>query len=79
MTIGQSIRKARKARGFTLRSLAAASGYSVTFLCDVERGRSNPSLKMLFRAAVAIGVKPGELLEGVELSQSAPCAGAEES
>jgi transcriptional regulator with XRE-family HTH domain len=31
-------------------------------ISDIERGEANPTLESLLRIAVALGVKPGELL-----------------
>src|SRR5258708_6879690 len=37
----------RKSRNYTLKDLAVLTGLSISFLSDLERGRSNPSVQTL--------------------------------
>jgi len=67
MTIGQRIREKRKERGLTLKQLAEATGLTVTYLSDVERGATQPSLKTLGRVATGLIISTTDLLSGVEL------------
>jgi transcriptional regulator with XRE-family HTH domain len=46
--------------------MATASGLSLTYLSDVERDRTRPSIKTLMRIAQVLGVTVGDLIEGVE-------------
>lgn len=57
--LGSDIRAMRKARGLTLAGLAEASGRSVGFLSQVERGRKSPSVGTLQAIAEALGVGIG--------------------
>jgi transcriptional regulator with XRE-family HTH domain len=50
------------AHGYTLKELSALTGLSVAYLSDLERGRSEPSLKTLCAIAKAYGVGAGDLL-----------------
>lgn len=66
MTIGQRIREVRRERELTLKQLADKSGLTLTYLSDVERGQTRPSLKALLRIAGALEVSMADLLSGVE-------------
>ena len=59
---GARLRRLREARGLSLRRLGAAVGLAPSFLSDVERGRTRPSLKSLAAIAGALGVDLRELL-----------------
>jgi len=61
--LGRRIREARKAAGLTLVKVAAASGYSITHLCQIERGRACPTIPCLRAIARAIGRDVGVFLE----------------
>lgn len=56
MNIGERIRSIRTETGLTLKCVAGRADMSVSFLSDIEHGRSNPSLEMLERIAEALGV-----------------------
>jgi transcriptional regulator with XRE-family HTH domain len=68
MTIGQRIREKRNEAGrkMTLKQLADVSELSVTYLSDVERGATRPSLKTLGRIAEAFGITTTDLMHGVD-------------
>ncbi|MDI2099134.1 helix-turn-helix domain-containing protein [Ruicaihuangia caeni] len=61
--LGRLIRELRKKRGLSLRELAGTSGVSVSFLSQVERGATSPSIASLMRIAQALGRTIGSLLE----------------
>ncbi len=44
MKIGEHLREMRKSRHFTLQHIAERSGYSISYLSDIEHGRTTPSL-----------------------------------
>lgn len=54
--IGQKLKQRRGELNLSLRALGAKSGLSAMFLSQIERGKSNPSLKSLQRIANALGV-----------------------
>lgn len=62
MCVGRRIRKARKSRDWTLEDLKKKTGMSISFLSDIERGISNPSLKRLKQIAGALNVSISYLL-----------------
>lgn len=56
--IGEKLRLLRNKKNFSLRKLAAMTGLSHSFICDIERGRCNPSINNLKLLADALGVEP---------------------
>ncbi|GAA2635432.1 helix-turn-helix domain-containing protein [Paractinoplanes durhamensis] len=61
--LGTYIRELRLERKVSLRSLAADSGVSVSFLSQVERGEASPSIATLMRIAKALGQTIGSMFE----------------
>jgi len=47
----------REAEGYTLMELAEKTGLSVSFLSDLERGRTDPSVKTLGKIARAYNLR----------------------
>ncbi len=54
--LGERIRTLRSERGLTLQELSTISQVSVAMLSHIERGRSAPSIKVLDRVRLALGV-----------------------
>lgn len=54
--LGQILRDCRKSQGKTLREIAEVTGLSVSFISDIERGRTAPSLKTCEAFSSAYGV-----------------------
>lgn len=67
MRIGARIRQLRKERVWTLVETHERAGISVSFLSDMELGRTMPSLKTLARLASCFGITLLEMLRGVEI------------
>jgi len=59
--IGERIRVARKEQDLTLKQVARRTGLSVSLLSQIERAESSASIGSLYRIAVALDVKVGEL------------------
>ncbi|WP_200826418.1 helix-turn-helix domain-containing protein [Caballeronia cordobensis] len=59
VALGQEIRKLRKARSKTLAEIALATGRSVSFISQLERGRAEISISDLRRVAHTLGVPLG--------------------
>lgn len=59
----------RAKRKLSQRDLATKAKMSQTYLCNVETGKSDPSLSTLKRLAAALGVTVSELVKD---PQSAP-------
>lgn len=60
--VGAKVRDLRKARGLSLDQLAVASGVSRAALSQIETKANNPSLSVLWKIAVGLGVHFAELL-----------------
>lgn len=63
--IGPKLRSLRKTKGLTQRGLAKKTGLSHSFICDIELGRSNPSIVKLVRLSQALGVNPDFFLNNL--------------
>ncbi|HEX7599335.1 MAG TPA: helix-turn-helix transcriptional regulator, partial [Polyangia bacterium] len=62
--VAGNLREKRKARGLSLDQLAAASGVSRAALSQIETLKSNPSIGLLWKIAVGLGVPFAELIGG---------------
>jgi transcriptional regulator with XRE-family HTH domain len=61
--LGGRVRHLRTARGWSLETLANASGVSRSMLSQIERDRANPTVAVTLRIARALGMTIGELVE----------------
>ena len=68
-SLGSKLRNMRKARNLTLSNVSETTGLSLSFLSDIERGRTLPSLKTLARIAEALDGTVIAALEGVDTSE----------
>lgn len=62
--VAVGVRGKRKTRGMSLDQLAAASGVSRAALSQIETQKSNPTLGVLWKIAVGLGIPFSELLGG---------------
>lgn len=62
MIVGSRIKKLRKQQSLTLRELSDKVGISISFLSDIENGRSNPSLERLKQLAKVLNTTIGYLM-----------------
>jgi transcriptional regulator with XRE-family HTH domain len=62
--VGVQLREKRKARGLSLDELAVASGVSRAALSQIELFKSNPSLGVLWKIAIGLGIPFAELIGG---------------
>jgi len=62
-TVSRNLAQLRANRGFSLRELADLTGYTSSYLSQVERGESVPSLSGLATVAAALGVELASLFE----------------
>jgi transcriptional regulator with XRE-family HTH domain len=60
--VAENLRQRRKARGLSLDDLAEASGVSRAALSQIETCKSNPSVGVLWKIAVGLGVPFAELI-----------------
>ncbi len=54
--LGARIRLLREERGMSLQDLATATGFSYSYICEIERGLVEPSLRALRKASEALNV-----------------------
>jgi transcriptional regulator with XRE-family HTH domain len=70
--IGGTIRALRLERGLSLRDLSRLTGFSISFLSLVERGRSSLALTSLQKVATALGTSVGSFFPDVTRVREAP-------
>jgi transcriptional regulator with XRE-family HTH domain len=68
--VGRRLREARRGRGFTLDHVAAAAGFTKSFLSAVERGETSPSIGSLYAICEVLGITMSALFEPVEAPES---------
>lgn len=61
--LGARIRALREAQGLSQRKLALMAGTNQTHLWQIETGRANVGIDLLFRIASALGVNVRDLIE----------------
>lgn len=67
--IGTRVADERRRMGMTQDELAAASGIDSSNIRAYEKGRAMPSIHTLLRIAVALGLEPSMLLDGLTLER----------
>lgn len=68
--LGTRVKQLRGERGWSLESLAGASGVSRSMLSEIEREQANPTLAVTLRIAQAFGMSLSELIETPGVSSS---------
>lgn len=68
MELGDRIRELRKLKGAKLKDVSNATHLSVSFLSDVERNRTSPSLETLKVLADYFGMHLTDMIEGVSFA-----------
>ena len=69
MDVGKRIKAERIAQKLTLKDLSEQALISVSFLSDIENGRSNPSLDRLREISEALGKQPSYFLDEPEVAE----------
>ena len=64
--LGMRINFLRKQRKWSQEDLAFYANVNKNYICDLENGRRNPSLDILERIAVGLGISLEELFKGIE-------------
>ncbi|HEX2393268.1 MAG TPA: helix-turn-helix transcriptional regulator [Solirubrobacterales bacterium] len=67
--LGAVIRRIRQERELSVEALAADAGIHWTYLSGIERGRRNPTWKVVGAIAASLGVEVSELARRVESAQ----------
>lgn len=60
------LRKVRKSKGLSQEALAMVSGLDRTYISGLERGRRNPTLKIIGQLAHSLGVPIAEFFTAGE-------------
>lgn len=66
LAFGKVLRVVRKDVGLTQEQLALAAEIDRTFVSLMERGERQPTVRMIFRLATALGVSPSHLIQLTE-------------
>lgn len=64
--VGEAIRKARKEKGLSQDVLSGFAGIARTHLTMIENGDKQPNFETIWRIAVALDMKPSELVARIE-------------
>lgn len=64
--VGARIKDLRKSKKKTLKEVAEETGFSISFLSQLERGKSSATLESLKKISIALGVNPGYFFEHSE-------------
>lgn len=64
--VGDAISKARQEKGITQEVLSGLADIGRTHLSAIERGERKPTLETLWRIALALDVRPSELIRKIE-------------
>jgi transcriptional regulator with XRE-family HTH domain len=65
-SLGETLRALREQRGVSLRTLAARTEFSPSFLSQIENGQCSPSISSMERIAKALGVTLWQFFRGAE-------------
>ena len=63
--VGVTIRTFRQDAGFSQDDLADRMDVSTPYISMLESGKRYPSIEMLVRIAIALGVSPGAMLDQI--------------
>lgn len=61
--LGKRLRVTRKERGYSLEELARKTGFSKSFLSQIENNKNSPSIASLKRITQALAISMGELFD----------------
>jgi transcriptional regulator with XRE-family HTH domain len=64
--LGEAVRRLREQRQFSLRTLAERTGFSASFMSQVENGQASPSISSMERIASALGVTLAEFFQAAQ-------------
>lgn len=60
--VGRNVNRLRLEKGLTQEAFAEKSGFSQQYISGLEQGKRNPTVVSLWELALALGVKPVDLL-----------------
>ena len=62
LDLGKRLRTIREEKAFSLSKLAEKTGYTKSFISQVENNKTSPSISSLLRITDALGINPQEIL-----------------
>ncbi len=68
MGVGKKVRELRRERGLSVRTLAARTGFSPSFISQMETESVSPSIASLEKIAEELGVSLGQFFNSLESS-----------
>ena len=68
IAVGHTIRLLRFQKGMSQELLSGLAGISRTHLTMIENGKKHPNLETIWKLAIALGMKPSELIQEIEAS-----------
>ena len=64
--LGSHIKNVRKERHMSQMDLSLESGLNKNYISDLEKGRRNPTIKVLLKIAHALNIDLSTLLKGIQ-------------
>jgi transcriptional regulator with XRE-family HTH domain len=64
--LGESLRRLREAHHISLRGLAEDTGFSASFLSQIENGQCSPSISSMEKIAAALGLTLWQFFQGAD-------------
>ncbi len=61
--LGKNLRRLRAEKGWSQEAFAFEAKIHRTYVSDIERGARNPTITVVEKLAVALGVNMGQLLD----------------
>jgi transcriptional regulator with XRE-family HTH domain len=61
--LGRNLRRLRDEKGWSQEAFAFEAKIHRTYISDLERGARNPTITVVEKLAVALGVNTGQLLD----------------
>ena len=65
--VGKVIRRKREQKGMTQELLSGLAGIARTHLTMIENGTKQPNFETVWKIALALELKPSELVEEIEI------------
>lgn len=62
---GMRLKYLREQKGWSQETLSLYSGVNKNYISDLENGRRNPTLVVMEKIAIALGITLSELLKGL--------------
>ncbi len=65
LQFGMRLKYLREQKGWSQEKLSLESGINKNYISDLENGRRNPTLVIMDRLSIALGITLSELLKGL--------------